>query len=123
MSVSDADLSMLRHMLGLPAELPAHKAPKPYRDYAAVNPGDPQFIRLEALGMVEKYKAKAPDGLNHYDWFRTTEAGRIEAFRSMRRPVLTKAQRRYRKWLEIDCGDSFKDFLTMPYYAEACRDA
>lgn len=74
-SLAESHLSTLRHMLGL--NDPTRKDPVPYRNYAAVNPGDQQFVELERLGMVRRYRT-ADDG-SCYDWYMCTKAGQEAA--------------------------------------------
>lgn len=113
-------LNTLRHMLGI--NDPTKRVPKPYRDYAAVNPGDPEFVEMETAGLVVKYRAAGGDTC--YDWYRCTEAGRLAAMRSYRTIRLSRSARRYSAFL--NCRDAyneltFKIFLTDPLFAEARR--
>lgn len=115
-------LDMLRHMLGI--NTPEQRVPTPYRNYAAVNPGDPLFVELTALGMVERYRVAGGDF--EYDYYRCTEAGRLAAMRSYRTIRLSKSKRVYARFLNISdaYGDlTFREFLTSPRFAEARRDA
>lgn len=104
---------MLRHMLGLKPWVWADepRAP-PNRNYAAVNPGDPLFIEMEADGLVECYQRPTAD--TRYDWWRTTDKGRAVAFASVEHRKRSAAQRRYDRWLSIaDClGMTFGEYLT-----------
>lgn len=121
--LTEDQLDTLRHMLGI--NTPYDRIPKPYRNYAAVNPGDPEFLELEKLGMVKKY-ASAKPGLTEYDYYRCTEKGRIEAMRSHRNIRKSKAKRRYNKYLEVldSCPDlTFKEFLTDPSFKESRNEA
>jgi hypothetical protein len=61
---------------------PSKRVPKPYRDYAAVNPGDPEFVAMDAAGLVEQYRTEDSD--TAYHWYRCTEEGRLAAMRSFR---------------------------------------
>jgi hypothetical protein len=70
--LTDKQLSTLRHMLGLTDLFRAQ--PVPYRNYAAVNPGDPEYLELERLGMIELRRRNGPD--NPYDNYACTEEGR-----------------------------------------------
>ena len=108
---------LLRHMLGI--NRPQLRNPEPYRDYAAVNPGDPQWLELERLGLVKLYSTEG-----NYHWYRTTPAGREAAFASHRRWRWPRSARRYAKFLDIadlDPDLTFRRFLTDPRYAEARR--
>ena len=75
MNITCEQLRTLRHMLGINGT--SKKASKPYRNYAAVNPGDPEFVELERLGAVTLYR-KAGAG-TEYDFYSCTEAGKTAA--------------------------------------------
>lgn len=110
---------MLRHMLGI--NHPEHRVPNPYRDYAAVCPGNPAWIELAALGLVEVYASRGG-----YDWYRTTAEGRAAALASHRNIRWSRDARRYAAFLRIaDCMHdlTFREFLTAPEFAEARRSA
>ena len=120
MNLNKEQLHTLRHMLGI--NTPDDRIPKPYRNYAAVNPGDPEFIELEQLGAIKKYYTH--NGYSPYDWYECTKEGRRMAMDSHRTIRKTKAQRRYTAYL--DMTDSypeltFKDFLTHPDFSTARR--
>lgn len=109
----------LRHMLGI--NRPEQRAPQAYRDYAAVNPGDVEWVELERLGMVERYSSHGS-----YHWYRTTPAGRAAAFASHRKIRFSRSTRRYLKFLDLgDCfpGLTFREFLTAAEFAEARASA
>lgn len=116
-------LDMLRHMLGI--NDPSVGRPKPYRNYAAVTPGDPLFIELVALGAVERYRV-AGQGGSDYDFFCCTEAGKAAALASNRTRRWSKPRRRYDRFLDLRDvfpDMTFRDFLTAPEFAEARRTA
>ena len=111
-------LYTLRHMLGI--NTPYDKVPKPYRNYAAVNPGDFEYLELERLGMVKKYASQVP-GVTEYDYYRCTDEGRLVAMRSHRNIRKSKSKRRYSMYLEMsDCYPdmTFKDFLTDIFFKD-----
>ena len=117
MKLTKDQLDILRHMLGI--NTPWDRAPKPNRNYAAVTPGDSEFVELEQLGVVEKYRAIIA---GEYDWYRCTEEGKLAAMRSHKDIRYKKSQRRYAAYL--DMADvfpdlTFKDFLTHPDFKEA----
>jgi hypothetical protein len=121
-ALTEQQLDMLRHMLGI--NHPEHRVPRPYRNYAAVEPGDPRFVELEALGMVERYRAAG--GNTEYDWYRCTEAGQTAALRSHPTIRLSKSKRVYIRFLDLRDAYSyltFKEFLTLPEFAQARREA
>jgi hypothetical protein len=119
MKLTKDQLHTLRHMLGI--NTPYDRIPKPNRNYAAVNPGDPEFLELERLGMVKK-NASAKPGITEYDYYRCTDNGRFEAMRSHRDIRKSKSKRRYSIFLDISESYpdmTFKDFLTDPYFKDA----
>lgn len=122
MSCTPEQLSTLRHMLGI--NTPYDRMPRPYRDYAAVVPGDAEFLQLAAAGLVERYR-EAGNG-QQYDYFRCTAAGREAAMKSHREIRAGKAQRMYRRFLEVSDAVSdltFRQFLVEPVYADVRRQA
>jgi hypothetical protein len=111
-------LHTLRHMLGI--NTPDDRIPKPYRNYAAVNPGDPDFLELEKLGVIKKC-ASAKPGVTEYDYYRCTDEGRLAAMRSHRDIRKPKSSRRYSMYLDISDlypDLTFKEFLTDPYFKD-----
>lgn len=122
-ALNAAHADMLRHMLGI--NDPAVGRPKPYRNHAAVTPGDPLFVELAELGLVERYHAVG-DGGSAYDYFRCTEAGRSAAMASHRACRWPRPRRRYHRFLAL--GDvfpdlTFREFLTDPMFADVRRTA
>ena len=122
MELSKDHLHTLRHMLGI--NTPHDRIPRPYRNYAAISPGDSEFEELERIDVVEKYRSCDPT--TQYDWFQCTEAGKLAAMRSHKDIRQTKAQRRYSKFLDLcDCYPdlTFYEFLINPEFAEIREDA
>jgi len=127
MTMTDAQLHTLRHMLGI--NTPNDRVPKPYRNYAATVPGDPEYLALENRGAVEKYYngfAFEFPFPTDYVYYRCTDAGKLAAMRSHREIRKTKSKRVYARFLDI--SDSFaeltfKQFLTDPQFADTRRDA
>jgi hypothetical protein len=114
-------LRMLRHMLGI--NTPNDRVPKPYRNYAAVVPGDKLMIDLEAQGLVERY---ASYELSQYDFYRCTARGHLAAMLSHRSIRRTKAQRVYACFLKVSDAFhdlTFREFLTSAEFAEARAQA
>ena len=108
-------------MLGI--NTPGDRVPRPYRNYAAVTPGDPVFLGLEALGAVERYAPRLP---SEYHYYRCTEAGRLAALRSHRDIRYPKSRRRYLKYLEMrDAwqGLTFREVLVNPEFQRARTEA
>lgn len=117
--LSEKQLDMLRHMLGI--NDPWMREPEPTRDYYAANPEDEHLIELASLGMVRKYSERG-----EYFWYCSTPAGRAAAIKSHRSIRYSKSKRVYGKFLDIsDCfADlTFKQFLTDPQFAETRRSA
>jgi hypothetical protein len=111
-----AHLDTLRHMLGI--NDPGKKHAIPWRDYAAVNPGDPHYAELQDLGAVFRYHTAIPP--NGYDYFSCTPAGRTAAIESHKTIRYSRSRRRYIAYLDI--SDSlpdltFREFLTDPAFA------
>lgn len=122
LQLTEKQLDTLRHMLGI--NDPCKPRPEPWRDYAAVNPGDLDFIQLARVGAVERYR-EAGAG-SSYDYYRCTAAGRAAACASFRSIRWSKSKRMYSKWLDVRdaLGEvTFKDFLTDPAFAESRRSA
>jgi hypothetical protein len=117
--MTDAQLDVLRHMLGI--NDPWHAEPKPHRDYYCANPGDPVLHELARLGAVRLY---SPRG--RYEWFTTTEAGRAAALASYSKIQKPKGARVYARFLDT-CDVwpelTFREFLVRPVFAEARRAA
>lgn len=120
-TLTEEDLHVLRHMLGIDD---ARKPPRPYRDHYCTWPADERLTRLEALGLVRI--ARDPDLTIPYVTYSTTEAGRAAAMESAERRLIPKRKRIYSRFLDVRdaCPDlTFREFLTSPDYAEARRDA
>ena len=121
MNLNENQLHTLRHMLGI--NTPDDRKPKPCRNYAAVPPGDEEFVELERIGAVERYRAR---GGTEYNWYQCTREGRALAMESHRSIRKTKAQRRYTVYLDMTDlypDLTFKEFLTHPDFSSARRTA
>ncbi len=119
MNLNSEQLQILRHMLGIDVDDTPN--PSEYRDYYCANRDDPALWEMANLGAVERYASD-----RHYDWYRTTDAGKAAARASQRAMLLPKPKRIYLRWLSISdvCPDlTFRDFLTQPGYAETRRAA
>ena len=116
---TERQLSTLRHMLGI--NTPMDKEPQPHRNYAAVSPGDAQFLEMEEAGLVERYSERPP-----YHWYTCTEHGKALAMASHKTIRAPRSKRRYNAFLRM--RDSyqeltFREFLTDPYWAQARQEA
>jgi len=119
--LTDQQLHTLRHMLGI--NTPDDRYPNPHRNYAAVNPGEPEYMELERLGVVEQYQ---PRGGSPYHYYRCTEKGRQAACASHRKIRKPLAARRYSMFLDMtDVAPdlTFWEFLTQPQWKEARAQA
>lgn len=122
MNLTDEQLSMLRHMLGINDG--SKSRPVPCRDHCCVEVGDPQLVELERLGAVRL--AREPTSWLRYATYVTTEAGRAAAIASFRTIQWQKKKRVYLRFLEISevCPDlTFRDFLVREEFAEIRREA
>lgn len=109
------DDDILLHTLGL------QYADEPYRNHFVAGPGHadmPALLRLVEAGLMER--TRTPGFLPDADeTFRATDAGKqrallLKAKERAARPRLTKAQERYRRFMDSDglVGDgTFRDFL------------
>lgn len=112
-------LHMLRHMLGI--NTPADRMPKPYRNYAACNPGDERMLDLEKVGAVERCRSVL---WSEYEYWQCTENGKAAAIASHRTIRYPRSKRRYIKFLRVSDawpGLTFREFLTLPELAQ-CRN-
>lgn len=119
MVLTDKQLDILRHMLGI--NTPHDKQPRPYRDYFCAGKGDEKLAELARLSAVTMYRSDAT-----YDWYTCTEAGRAEAMASHKSIRYSKARRMYSKFL--DCRDcfpdlTFKQFLTHEQFSDSRLNA
>lgn len=115
MDLSNEQLRILRHMLGI--DRPTERDPQPCRDYYAAYKGESKMRELEAAGAVRLYAE-----CEFYHWYTTTDAGRAAAIASHRSIRLSKPKRLYSTFLQISdvhAGLTFREFLTNPAYAAA----
>jgi hypothetical protein len=120
-NLSESQLDILRHMLGV-NDLNG-KSPAPYRNYYCACPGDRQLHELQRLGAVEMYQRTTKGAGGDYEWFKCTDAGAAAALRSCPKP-LTGAKKRYRAFLDArDAYDdlTFREFLTHDHFREHRR--
>lgn len=119
LDLTDPQLRILRHMLGIDDRCQKH--PECARDYYCANPGDAELVALERAGAVNRYRFS-----ESYWWYATTPAGRTAAIKSFYARRASRDERRYLSYLSArDCfsGLTFKQFLTQPRFAETRRDA
>lgn len=109
MSAADTarDLHVLRHSLGI------NQAGRSYRNHFCAGPGHHDYDTCSALvdrGFMQRHAARTISGGDEI--FTVTAAGRqFVADNAPPPPKLTRGQRRYRAWLEADCGLEFGDWL------------
>lgn len=116
---NDVQLDLLRHMLGI--NTPCDRVPKPNRNYAAVQPGDPVYVDLAAIGAVEKMGRQF-----ELDYYQCTAIGKAAAMASHRSIRLTKSKRVYSTFLDVkDAFDrlTFREFLTSPRFTQSRKEA
>lgn len=105
--MTDHDLHILRHSLGLDDSGRGNQ----YRNYFAANPSDPDMARLGAAGLMEL--VKTPTIWGGLECWRVTVRGLAEVEDRKPQPVkLTRSQARYRKFLDMDTGMKFGEWLT-----------
>lgn len=117
--MTPAQLDTLRHMLGI--NTPNDRVPRPYRNYAAVPPGDSEFAALQEANVVEIYK-RTPT----YDWYRCTAVGQEIAVRSHLGIRRSSGQRRYSAYIrlrDLFPDLTFREFLVDPRWDRARREA
>lgn len=112
MTVTDAQLSILQHALGVDE----YGQGEMYRNHFCAGGGDETLCReLVALGYMRTWphadeRGEVP-GYPYYNCS-VTEEGKAAMLReSPKAPVLTRSQRRYRQFLKADMGESFGDWL------------
>ena len=111
MPLSLAQLHTLQHALGVDQ----HGQGPMYRNHYVG--GEEDCRPLVELGMMTEHR---PSELTGGDpWFRVTAAGKQTVRdQSPPPPKLTPSQRRYRQFLNEDCGASFKEWLSWKRRAE-----
>ena len=108
---TDAEhLHILQHSLGLDQ----YGRGKAYRNHFVTGPGSDDFdtcVALAEAGLMKGYGERgALTGGDHL--FGVTDAGRrFVREHSPRPPKLTRSQRRYREFLDADCGLTFGEYL------------
>ena len=106
MTLNSKQLGILQHALGVDQ----HGQGPMYRNHFCAGEGDEAICReLVALGAMQQHRTT--DLLPYFNCS-VTEAGR-QAVRdqSPPPPKLTRSQKRYRAFLDEDCGESFGTWL------------
>jgi len=105
MTLSTEQIHILRHSLGLDDNGHGNE----YRNYYCTGPdctGYNDLINLAVAGLMELGRI---DGNNHF--YFVTDAGKAEARKGVVHKRLTRAQERYRRFLDADCGLPFGQWL------------
>lgn len=105
MELTTKQIHILRHSLGLDEK--GHG--KEYRNYYCTGLGCDgylEIVKLESLGFMQLGKI---DGDNRF--YYVTHSGKDEARKGIVYPKLTRSQKRYRDFLDADCGISFFEWL------------
>jgi hypothetical protein len=113
----DNDNSILHHTLGLSD----YRVKESYRNHFVASDGhhDIEVIdRLCKSGLMEERKAPGFCS-DETRVFIVTEAGKKVAYETRPKPPnMTRGQKRYQKYLDSDCCQSFGDWLKDPYWDE-----
>lgn len=110
-------LEILRHSLGLDM----HGRGRMYREHYCIpinfESDDLTAIREMASDGLMEEAHKINEGRDQY--FIVTELGKAAATHGVKPEKLTRAQRRYREWLNLDTGITFHQYLTSPRFKES----
>lgn len=111
-ALTPEQLGILQHTLGLDE----YGQGSMYRNHYVGE--EPVCRELVALGFMRE---RADNGLTGGSpWFSVTEAGKQAiAAQSPKPPKVSRAQQRYRDWLDEDGTCSFGEWLKRGYYKEA----
>lgn len=119
--LNEAQLHVLQHSLGVDQ----YGKGRQYRNHFATGPDSsdwPLCIGLCALGLMDDQGANRMCGGMHV--FTVTEKGKeAVAKQSPQTPKLSRSAKRYRQYLDADCGMKFGDWLkqNMENYESECR--
>ena len=111
--MTPALLHILQHSLGLDAHGLYKGEREGYRNYFATGPNCDHYALCRELADAGLMTEHLPDAAwQQYSTFIVTDAGR-DAVRehSPPAPKLTRAQKRYRRFLDHDCDVSFIEWL------------
>jgi len=102
-------LHILQHSLGLDQ----YGQGSFYRNHFVTGPGSDDYDDCKELarnGLMVMATVTMMSGGDHA-FFVTDEGKKAVSDESLKPPKLTKAQKRYRSWLEADCNMSFGEWL------------
>lgn len=111
--MTSKQLGILQHALGVDQ----YGRGEMYRNHYCAGGDDEAACReLVEAGFMRQH---ATTELFPYFNCSVTDAGRLAMFEaSPKPPKLTRAQSRYRRFLDADCGLSFREWLATPFAAE-----
>ena len=111
---SPEELHILQHSLGVDK----HGQGRQYRNAYVVGPGSDGFDTCQGLARAGLMRDCGPQAMNGgMHTYTVTDIGRIVMARdSEPAPKLTAAQKRYRAWLNEDCGMPFGEWLQRGFY-------
>lgn len=104
-ALADGQLHILQHSLGVDR----FGQGKQYRNHFVTGEGSldhPDCMALVGMGYMTRRQGSALTG--EMDVFFVTDAGKAAV--AEQSPKLTPAQKRYRAWLDADCGLSFIEY-------------
>ncbi|CAN5571841.1 hypothetical protein BH10PSE14_BH10PSE14_06160 [soil metagenome] len=106
---SDRQLHILQHSLGVDQYGQGER----YRNHFVTGPGSTDYrdcMSLVAQGLMTRRPGSPLTGGD--DLFRVTPEGQqFVTAHSPAPPKLSRSQKRYRAWLDADCGFSFAEYL------------
>ena len=115
--MKETHIDLMEHALGLTPE-----NPKSYRNYFAAAPNGRDIEEWQCLtdnGYAECHGSRTVSGDLIY--FSVSGNGQQIVYercriKDARKPKLTRSQKRYKAYLELDCGETFFEFLKDTYY-------
>lgn len=123
LALTPEQLHVLQHSLGCDqygnSTASEHHEGGYYRNRYVCDSGDPAVDSLVAVNLMKDCGPSSLAGGMHL-YVVTPEGVAAMKEQSPKAPTLTRAQRRYRQFLQADCGYSFREWLR--YMEEARKD-
>lgn len=123
--MSEMTLDVLQHALGRDEYGRPNPSNPDYRNYYVASAGHHSWdvlVKAVADGLMERHKGNAITGGS--DVFSVTDEGKVYiAEHSPKPPKLTRAQKRYRAWIEADSDLTFAEYNGWRSRAARKRDA